>query len=164
MAIALTRIAGAAVLLAGCSGPMTAESFREQAAGHGSVENLEVNRPLRDVAATFRERASACLQDLRTTTISGPVTRTTMTKYTFHPTVLVTDRKVELTVQALLESHLKLYQEPANGTYILVARAFPIDGRRTRIEIFGSTLFYERLYTAVKGWALGTSAACPDLN
>src|SRR5215469_16075391 len=109
MAIALTRIAIAASLLCGCwSAPMTPDAFREEAAGIGSVENLEVNRPLRDVAATFRERASACLQDLQTVTISGPVTRTLMRKYTFHPTVLVSDRKVELTVQMLLEAPLKL--------------------------------------------------------
>src|SRR5215469_8683531 len=134
MAIALTRIAIAASLLCGCwSAPMTPDAFREEAAGIGSVENFEVSRPLRDVAATFRERASACLQDLQTVSVSGPVSRTTMTKYTFHPTVLATDRNAELTVQMLLESPLKLYEEPANGAYVLVTRASPIDGRRTRI-------------------------------
>jgi len=170
MAIALTRIAVAALLvsaftLSACTEiPKTAEGFREQAASVGSVDNFEVNRPLRDVAASFRERASACLQDLQTISVSGPISRTMMRKYLIHPTVLVTDRKAELTVQALLEAPLKLYEEPANGTYVLVTRAFPIDVRRTRIEMYGSPFFYDHLHTAVKGWASGTSTACPDFS
>ena len=52
---------------------MTTDEFRAQSARLGNIENIEVNRPLRDVATTFRERASACLQDLRTTTRSTSI-------------------------------------------------------------------------------------------
>jgi hypothetical protein len=170
VALTVRRIAVAAVLFSGCTlsacteFPKTADAFREQAASQGSVENFEVNRPLREVAATFRERAAACLQDLQTVTISGPATRTTMTKYSFHPTVLVTDRKVELHVRARIESGLQLVELPADGFLLLVTQAVPIDGARTRIEIYGSPFFHRRLYAAAKAWASGASTACPDMS
>ena len=176
MAIALARtgVAGTAIAaillganaLSGCaSGAMTTDEFRAQSAGLGNIENIEVNRPLRDVAATFHERASACLQDVRTTTVSGPITRTSMRKLQYHEAVVVTDRKVEFAVQAFLESPLKLYREPANGAYVLIARASPINGGRTRVEIAVAdpAFSWGSLHTAVTGWAAGTSAACPDL-
>jgi len=173
-ALARTGVAGTAIAavllganaLSGCaSGAMTTDEFRAQSAGLGNIENIEVNRPLRDVATTFRERASACLQDVRTTTVSGPTTRMSMRKLQYHETVVVTDGKVELAVQAFLESPLKLYQEPANGAYVLMARASPINGGRTRVEIAiaGPTFSWGSLRTAVQGWAAGTSTACPDL-
>jgi hypothetical protein len=174
MAIARTNVARTAIAavllgtngLSGCaSGAMTTDEFHAQTSGLGNVENIEVNRPLRDVAATFRERASACLQEVRTTTVSGPTTRMSMRKMQYHETVVVTDRKVELAVQAFLESPLKLYREPANGAYVLIARAYPINSGRTRVELaVDSPAFsWGSLHAAVKGWAAGTSTACPDL-
>jgi hypothetical protein len=143
---------------------MTPDEFRADAAGWGGVENIEVGRSLREIAATFRDRAPACLQDVETTTINGPAQRRMMTKWRYHETVLVSDRKVELIVQGLLESSLKMYEEPANGTYVLIARAFPIDGRRTRVEISGSAFGRTSLHAAVRAWAAGTSVACPDMT
>jgi len=170
MATAIARVALAAVLVVGCTlsdcteFPRSAEAYRQQATAAGSVETFEASRPLRDVAATFRDRASSCLQDLVTTTVSGPTHRLMMTKNSFHPTVVVTDRKAELQVQMRPESGLQLVELPENGFLVLVAQASALDGRRTRIEIFGSSFFYSRLYTAVRGWAAGTSTACPDMS
>jgi hypothetical protein len=171
MAIALTRTAVAAVLLsggvlsagmlAGCSRiAMTTDEFRAQQAG--DVETIDVDRPLRDVAATFRDRASACIQGVQTTRISGPAHRQMMTKWQYHEAVIVTDKKVELAVQGIV-SGLKLFDEPANGMYVLIAQAVPIDGRRSRIEIYGSTFGWGTLRTAVKGWAAGTFTGCPEM-
>jgi hypothetical protein len=147
--------------LAGCSRiAMTADEFRAQQAG--GVETIEVDRPLRDVAATFRDRAPACIQDVQTTSISGPAHRQMMTKWLYRETVIVTDKKVELAVQGIV-SGLKLFDEPANGMYVLIAQAVPIDGRRSRIEIYGPTFGWGTLRTAAKGWAAGTFTGCPEM-
>ncbi len=166
MAIALTRIAVAAVLLSSCSlgFPLTPDAFRQQMVSDafGKVEKFEVNRSLRDVASTFRERASACLEDVKVSSAGGPPSRYRVVVNRVHPKVLVTDRNVELHVQIKNEyGSFKVLEEPADGYYVLVTQAFPIDGRRTRIEMFGG---HETLHTAVKGWAAGTSSACPDLS
>jgi hypothetical protein len=169
MATALRRTAVAAVvlsagMLAGCSRiATTTDEFRAQQAG--SVETIEVDRPLRDVAATFRDRAPACIQDVQTTSINGPAHRQLMTKWLYHETVVATDKKVELIVQATTAG-LGMYEVPEHGMYALIARAVPIDGRRSRLEIYGSwgSLFEEStLKTAVRGWAAGTFAGCPEL-
>ena len=106
MASALRKTAVAAVLLsasllAGCGGrvAMTTDEFRAKEAG--SVETIEVDRPLRDVAATFRDRAPACIQDVQTTSVNGPPGRMLMSQWRYHETVKVTDRQVELSVQAM---------------------------------------------------------------
>jgi len=165
--IRIAAVVAVAGVLTGC-GPvaMTTDEFRAQALASGNIENIEVNRSLREVAATFRERASVCLKDIVTTTTGGP--RRPSMQFRYHETVVVTDRRVDLTVQALLNNPFKTYDEPADGTYVLTARAVPIDGTHTRVEIVGSTgpylLSSDALPAAVRGWAAGTSTACPVLS
>ncbi len=170
MAITLRRTAVAAVLLsagmlAGCGRTaMTTDEFRAQQTG--SVETIEVDRPLRDVAATFRDRAPACIQDAQTTSINGPAHRRLMTRWLYHEMVVATDKKVELIVQVTTPAAVHMYEQPEQGIYALIARAVPIDGRRSRLEIYGSwgSMWEEgTLKTAVRGWAAGTFAGCPEL-
>ena len=171
MAIALMRMAVAAVLLcasllADCGGriAMTTDEFRAQAAG--SVEIIEVDRPLRDVAATFRDRAPACIQDVQTTSVNGPPGRMLMSQWRYHETVKVTDRQVELSVQAMTPPFRRFELPDEHGIYVILARAVPVDGRRSRLEIYGSwgSMFEEdRIKIAIRGWAAGTFAGCPEL-
>jgi hypothetical protein len=66
-------------VMAGCGRTaMTADEFRSQQTG--SVETIEVARPMRNVAATFRDRAPAYIQDVQTTNINGPAYRRVMTR------------------------------------------------------------------------------------
>jgi hypothetical protein len=170
MATALRRTVFAAVLLsvgmlAGCgrSAMTTDEFFAQQT---GKAETIEVDRPLRDVAATFRDRAPACIQDVQTTSINGSANRRLMTRWLYHETVVATDKQVELIVQVTTPAVVHMYEQPEHGIYALIARAVPIDGRRSRIEIYGSwgSLWEEgTLKTAVRGWAVGTFAGCPEL-
>lgn len=69
----------------GCSTEL--EDFLKQMAG--SAERLDVDRPLRDVGATFRERAAACM-NVTTKRYGGPAVRYTMQVWTHTATVVAT--------------------------------------------------------------------------
>ncbi len=138
------------------------EAFRREMAKMGRVESLDVNRSLRDIAAAFRERAPACL-NATTTSQHGPGMRYAITQWHYTPRVVVTDRRVELHVQARYGG-ITLYEQGPTGAYVLLVHATPLDARRTRLEISRAGLGGEGLLSAVKGWASGTFAGCPVLD
>jgi hypothetical protein len=143
---------------------MNAEDFRQQVSGGplGSADQLDIDRPLRDVAATFRERAPACL-NVTTKRYGGPAVRYTMQVWHYTPTVVATDTRVELHLRAKFEG-LTLYDQGADGAYVLLAEATPLGARRTHLEIRTLALGGDALRNAVVGWAKGSFAGCPDLS
>jgi hypothetical protein len=165
----VTRILAVLTLvLAGCATqqPQNAEEFRRAVPGAfmAKTETFEVNRPLRDVAETFRRRAPECL-NIRVTTTSQ--TRTSyqviVTRYT--PTVVANGERAELHVQQLHEKGvIRVAKEPEAGHYLLVVDAYPVDRNRTRVQWFGPSRGYDVLYRAVRGWASGESQGCPDMT
>jgi len=159
----LAFLAAASVLLAGCAAT-TPEDFRQQvtSGAFGSAEKLDVDRSLRDVAAVFRERPSACLQ-VRTKRYGGPAVRYTMQVWDYTPTVVATDTRVELHLQAKYDG-LTLYDQGKNGAYVLLAQATPLDARRTHLEVWTLAPRSDTLRDAVMGWAKGSFAGCPDLS
>ena len=165
----MLRILAAAALLAGCAAqPQTAEEFRRAIPGafFASSGTIEVSRPLPEVAATFREKATQCLQGSVTTT------KRTITEFqiiiqeyvtAWKPTVAVTQERVELDVQAHTKGRLHLSRPPAGGPYRLVADAYPAGAGRTRLQWFSSWRDPDYLVRAIAGWASGDSMECPDL-
>jgi hypothetical protein len=157
-----------AVLLSGCvtHHPQTAEEFRRAVPGAfmAKTETFEVNRPFRDVAATFRKKAPDCLQvRVKSTSQSHMSNQVSVTAY--KPTVVVTKERAELHVQQHHESGVvKVTQEPAGGYYVLVADAYPVDQNRTKVQIFGPSRTHGVLVRAVKGWATGENLGCPDMT
>ena len=155
------------VLLAACvQMPQTAEEFRKAVPGAmmTKTESYEVNRPVKDVAATFRRKAPECLKvAVRTVSQTTGSYQNILTEYT--PTVVVTDQRTELHVQQLHKTGV-LYpsKPPAGGTYILVADAFPVAAGRTRIQLYGPSKGYDVLYRAIRGWATGDNLGCPDMT
>jgi hypothetical protein len=153
-----------AFVLGGCGNnfgvALQPDDFRR--GGGNSVERADVDRPLRAVAAAFRERADACL-NTTTTVQGGRAVRYTVDKRTYTATVIATDARAEL--------HLKFrywgptfHEQGKDGVYILLADATPLDARRTRLEIRYAGLVTDPLLTAVKGWASGSFSGCPDLT
>ena len=155
------RVTIIALLLGGCGGAsLTPENFRQQMAG--SAEQLDVDRPLRDVGASFRERASACL-NVTTKTYGGPAVRYTMQVWAYKASVVVTDARVELHVRAKYEGPT-LYDQGSNGAYVFLAHATPVGARRTHLELWTYASKGDALRNAVKGWAGGSFSGCPDLS
>jgi len=135
------------------------EEFRQQL---GSADQLDVDRSLRDVAATFRERAPACLH-VTTKRYGGRAVRYTMQVWHYSPTVVATDTRVELHLRAKYEG-LTLYDQGTDGAYVLLAEATALGARRTHLEIRTMALAGDTLRDAVVGWAKGSFSGCPDLS
>jgi hypothetical protein len=160
-------VAIAALLLQGCGGmPQSAEEFRKAVPGAlmTKTESYEVNRPFRDVAATFQRRAPECLNlAVRTVSQSTNSYQNILTEY--RGTAVVATERAELHVQQEHKTGV-IYpsKPPPGGVYILVADAFPDGGGRTRIQLYGPSRGYDVLYRAVRGWATGDNLGCPDLT
>jgi hypothetical protein len=162
--------AAAAVVaaLAGCAGqmPQTAEEFRKAVPGAflTKTESYEVDRPFREVAATFQRRAPECL-GMTVQTTSRTTTSYQVIVTTYKPTVVVGSGRAELHLQQTHERGVvKVYKEPEGGYYLLVADAYPVGNSRTRIELFGPSRGYDVVYRAIQGWATGDNLGCPDLT
>jgi hypothetical protein len=156
------------VMLSGCvtHHPQTADEFRKAVPGAfmGKVETFEVNRPFSDVAKTFQKKAPECLNvSVKTTSQTRQSYQVIVTDY--KSTVLVTEEKAELHVQ---QHHaagvLNVTEEPNGGYYLLVADAFPLDKKRTRVDLYGPSIGHGTLIKAIKGWATGKNVGCPDLT
>jgi hypothetical protein len=160
-------LAAATLLLCGCvtQHPQNAEEFRKMAPGAFmvKVETHEVNRSLREIGATFRARAPECLNMRVTTTSQMPGSYQVIVS-AYKPTVVVTDQKAELHVQRHHEKGvLAVTKEPEGGYYLMVADAYPVDAKRSRLQIIGPSIGYDVIYRAIMGWATGKNLGCPDL-
>jgi hypothetical protein len=164
----LAPAALAAMALAGCATqqPMNADEFRRAISGGAFMakkETVEVNRPFRTVADTWRKKGPECLSvNVRTTSTAGGTRQVVAASY--KPTVVVTNERAEIHVQ---ERHTqgvaRAVKEPDDGHYLVVADASPVDKTRTRLEIYGPTGGPGALIIrSVKDWASGQSSACPD--
>lgn len=164
-AIAIIAVA----LLAGCATqqPKNAEEFRKVAPGAflmGS-ETFEVNRPLRDVAATWQRRAPECLNaSVRTTSQTSTSYQVITT--TYKPSVVVGKERAELHVQREFKGSgvITVGNPPEGGPYIIVADAYPLSGNRTKVQMIAPTKGQDVLIRAIKSWASGENMGCPDLT
>jgi len=168
MTTRLTRtLAAATLLLCGCvtQHPQNAEEVRRMAPGAFmvKVETHEVNRSLREIGATFRARAPDCLNMRVTTTSQMPGSYQVIVS-AYKPTVVVTDQRAELHLQRHHEKGvLAVTKEPEGGYYLMVADAYPVDAKRSRLQIIGPSIGYDVIYRAIIGWATGKNLGCPDL-
>lgn len=160
-----------AMLISGCGSlPMTADEFRIAIPESrlGKKETFEVKRSVNAVARTFKKQAPKCLNKqvrVRTTTPGqyGPIVSTHTVIY--KPTVVTSPKKAELHVQQKMEAAnmIRVYKEPEDGPYTLVADATRVKKNRTRIDIYRGAIGNKVLLKAVRGWVTGKNIGCPDL-
>jgi hypothetical protein len=159
--------------LFGCvtSMPQSPAEFRRVIPGSfmGNMDAFEVNRPLHDVASTFKARSAECLNvTVKSTSKSrssiGTIqSSTVVTRY--KSTVVAASEQAELHVQFHHESGVVgVHKEPAGGNYLMIVDAVPLDKSRTKITMYHPKFGYDALVTGVKGWATGKSAGCPDMS
>ncbi len=151
------------LLVSACAIPMTPKEFRNAAkAGQAlsTFESVEVNRPVAEVAATFKAKAAECLSYKIGSTKKPVIGIGSSTHYygVTKPTVRRSKDKVELYFQVKYENTVG--DVPKDGYYDLVADAYP-HGKKTRVDIYRRTKAGV-LGEAVKGWASGENLGCPD--
>ncbi len=152
-----------AVLVSACAVPQTPSEYRTAAkAGNAlsTYESIDVNRPVADVAATFRAKAAECLSYRIGSTKKPVIGFGSSTHYygVAKPTVKKSSSKVELYFQVSYENEVG--KVPKDGMYHLVADAYP-HGKKTRVDIYRRNNAAV-LGEAVKGWASGENLGCPD--
>jgi len=156
------------LILTGCvtSHPQSAQEFREAVPGAfmAEVESFEVERPLAEVAEAFQSKAPACLTGrVKTTSQTNMSYQVIVTAYT--PTVQVSPERAEIHLQQHHEQGvLNVTEEPDGGYFLLVADAMPLDGGRTRVQMYRPSMGYKPIIKAIKGWATGDNMGCPDLT
>ena len=130
------------VFVGGCAaqGPQSAEALR-QVVTTSKAEKFEVRRRHRDVAASLHRNAQKCLDGKSRGVL-------------YKPTMVVSSRKAELHVHR---------QDATDAYYVLVVDAWPVRRDRTAVQLFTSS-GYDALTGAVKAWANGANAACPDMS
>lgn len=168
MAIPIARTLAAALLLSGCVShhPQNAEEFRKMAPGAFmvKVENYDINRSARQVGETFNKRAPECL-NMRVRTVSQAPGSYQVIVSLYKPTVVVTSERSELHLQRHHEAGvMRVTKEPEGGYYLMVADAYPVDARRSRLRIIGPSKGYDVIWRAMHGWATGKDLGCPDLS
>lgn len=161
-------IALSTLTLSGCIGalPQNAEEFRKALPGAflGKHETYEVNRSYKEIGKTFKKMAPKCLNmRIKTTSQSTTSYQVIVAKYT--PTVIVNKKRAELHLQEKHEQGvMTVYDEPADGHYLLVIDATPIGKNKTRIDFYRPSMGREPLFNAIKGWTTGKNVGCPDMT
>jgi len=157
----------AAILLPGCAinHPQTAEEFRQAVPGafSGKVETFETPRAVKDIAKTFQKKAPECL-DIAIETTSQTTDSYSHYTTTYKPTVVVSASKVELHLQRHIDNVVNISQEPPGGYFLLVADAYTVDNKTTRVDLYRPALGFDVLVKAIKGWSTGDNLGCPDLT
>jgi len=147
------------LMLGGCATPQSADEFRHTT----KAEAREVNRPLREVAATLRSRAPECLSATIRRTVPGPTFQVIDVAY--KPKVVVSERKVELHLQMrYVRGVATTINEPEGGYYVLVADVYAVDPKHSRAEMFAPSSGYEPVIRAINGWVTGKDVGCPDMT
>ena len=101
------------------------------------AQRFEVRRSHREVAAGLQRQVHKCLD-----------------KALYRPTMVVSSRKAEL--------HLHRQAAEA-GEVVLVADAWPVRRGRSAVQVFAAS-GYDPLVAAIRAWASGRNAGCPDMS
>jgi hypothetical protein len=122
------------------------------------------NRPLAQIEAVFKKKAEECLHaQVAERREVGPNMYRNQTRV-FAPKVVADKQRVRLTVQTALSDVMEAGPMPDDGWYVLVADAYPINAKTTRVERYVQWPGWRSAYGAVKHWSNGTNMGCPDMT
>lgn len=123
------------------------------------------------VSSDIRMLANKCLAVSTTSVSSQPMGkgmyRTVSLTTNYTPTVLVKGKKTELHLQSSAGSSIKIYDEPKDGFYMLVADVVDNGKGGVTADIYSFKSSFddriEKVAKQVEAWIRGTSKQCPDL-
>ncbi|MDH5301624.1 MAG: hypothetical protein OEW58_09705 [Gammaproteobacteria bacterium] len=151
--------------------PMTTEELRQGVLeGNGKpTEVYSVSKPFNDVSKNLSDKANQCLsvKIKSTTTMSNGGE---IIKYiTYKPSVNVKKNYVEIALQVKEEGAFTLVKPdmPNDGMFIVLADIKSSGKSNTNLDLYYAKMGifnpYEKIVTALKGWADGSIRGCPDL-
>lgn len=157
-----------ALALGGCGSFPTTPELMVQNAKEGKAYSdkdvFEVNRPLAQIEGVFRKKADECLRaQIAARREVGPGMYRNETRV-YVPKVVADKQRVRLTVQTALTDVTEAGPIPDDGWYVLVADAYPIDAKTTRVERYVQWPGWRSAYGAIKHWSNGTNMGCPDMT
>jgi hypothetical protein len=158
----------AAIALSGCGSFPSTPDIMVQNAKEGKAYSdkdvFEVNRPIAQIESVFRKKADECLRaKTESRRYEGGMYRREVRVYT--PKVVADKQRVRLTVQTItVEGATEGGPIPDDGWYILVADAYPVNAKTTRVESYVQWPGWRSAFRAVKHWSNGTNMGCPDLT
>lgn len=157
-----------ATALGGCGSFPTTPELMVQNAKEGKAYSdkdvFEVNRPLAEIEAVFRKKSEECLhaQVAERREVGPGIYRKQIR--VFAPKVVADKQRVRLTVQTALTNVPDAGPMPDDGWYVLVADAYPVGAKTTRVERYVQWPGWRSAYGAVKHWSNGTNMGCPDMT
>jgi len=156
-------------LLSGCgTPPQTPDGFRSLVrAGHVlfEIDTFTVDRSLAAVGSALQRKADECLHARVTTHgagIFGFGSGSSQVRAVSTPTVRRSQERVELDLQVDVKASVKVHYEPPGGVVSFAVDAVPAGPGRTRVEVYRMKARSSALLEAVRGWASGSFAGCPD--
>ena len=160
-------LAAVSMWLQACGGmPPSADESRQATRGAMATktETFEVNRPVREVAATLQQQAPECL-DIAVGTVLRTFASQQNILTEYRATVVADGERAELQLQQLQKSAAVAPSKlSTSGAAVVVAEATALPGNRTRMQLSGPSAGYDVVYRALRGWASGDNLACPDLT
>ncbi len=169
MVRSLAAIIFLAGILCGCTtAGLTADdlvSTVREKKSEDSVKKFEVDRPLSQVTATFKDRANECLDKRITTTSYTQNGGTARGTAVYTPKVVTGKSRTRLTLQAwgIPLAPTGVGKPEPEGYYILVVDAFPAGANKTRVEAYSGN-GDSPAFKAIRYWAEGSNLGCPDLK
>ena len=165
-AIALVTVLASIAPVAAIDVPQTRQEFVQAVAdgrGATTVETLVVDQPLDRVYAVLEERAGACLDvEVRRTAHVGYVERSSSD---YNPTVRLAGKgRAEFTLQVAHNPRGVGHTPPPGGLFMMAADLRSIDGHRTEVVFYRSTMGVKKLVASLKQWFAADPAPCPKLR
>lgn len=165
-AIALVLTLAPVVPAAMIDVPQTRQEFVKAVTdgrGATTVERFTTGQPLDKVVAVLQERAGVCLDvEVQRTAYVGYVERSSSD---YNPTVRRAGKdRAEFTLQVAHRPRGVGHTPPPGGLFIMAADLRSIDGHRTEVVFYRSTMGVRKIVASLKEWFAANPAPCPRLR
>ena len=167
----LCALLSAIAVVSGCASlqSKTADDLRTNVKSGGSFTSkdiFEVKKPYRQVSDTLKKKWLECLDSTGRSAIHRGGNTFGSATNTYTPKAATNDQRTELTLQHKVSGKgiTQVGGPPPEGFFIIVTDVYPVDRGTSRVEVQKHTPGYDAVMKAVRGWAEGSSMACPDLS
>lgn len=146
--------------------PQTGDEFRNvvrSGKGRVKMETHMINRDFKRVLAFFSKKANSCLNVRVVSRIRGRLNSATSTTIYTPKIKKTSSRTADFTLQTRTTMKRIGPKMPKGGFYAMVVDFTAVPGNKTKVNIYGPSFGYKKIFKAVKAWAEGKDQSCPKL-